>query len=76
MRAVKANRIRKGIYGDLSLKEERQYVRINKTGEVVNNGLRVFYQLAKKVIQKREYHGLLYRVSNKLALNEEQRKAA
>lgn len=50
MNTTKARKLRKRIYGDLSLKIIRRYVRDRKTGAVVNaaDSLRGFYQRAKR----------------------------
>ncbi len=46
MNAKKSKKLRKKVYGDLSLKI-RNYTR-NKDGSVVSTGLRSMYQAAKK----------------------------
>ena len=46
MNAKKSKKLRKQVYGDLSLKI-RNYIR-NKDGSIVNTGLRSMYQAAKK----------------------------
>jgi len=50
MRGKVAKRIRKEVYGDLSLKQKRRYVWVKGMGNVVNDpkSLRAKYQVAKK----------------------------
>lgn len=43
--------LRKEIYGDQSLKQERQYANLG-SGQVVNTGLRIQYQLDKRSYKK------------------------
>ena len=52
MRGVVAKRIRREIYGDQSLKQERKYY-WSAFGTIVNIGLRQRYQDAKKDYKRR-----------------------
>jgi hypothetical protein len=58
MRAIKAKRLRKEIYGDKSTKGVRKYAMVGKT--VVNTGLRAMYRLRKRIAKGGTYSGLLY----------------
>jgi len=43
MRAVKAKRIRRGVYGDLSLRAPRKYAIYKQYGSIINTGPRGLY---------------------------------
>jgi len=47
MRGTKAKRIRREVYGDYSIKEERKYV-VDNHGAVRNTGRRAIYLKRKK----------------------------
>jgi hypothetical protein len=47
MRGTKAKAIRKQVYGDISLKSKRRYMK-DESGSVRNIGIRAAYQNAKK----------------------------
>jgi hypothetical protein len=46
MRAIKAKKLRKQVYGDYSLREEREYKKLS-TGQIVATGRRRIYQKSK-----------------------------
>ncbi len=50
MRAIKAKKIRRAIYGDMSLRQEREYIVDSKSTTIRNRtgSLRALYQLAKR----------------------------
>ena len=50
MRGKKTKRIRKQVYGDMSIREDRLYARHKKDGHTIlmPDSLRVLYQRAKK----------------------------
>lgn len=53
MRGKVAKRIRKEVYGDLSLKQKRKQLRGQKTGHIINDpkSPRAKYQMSKKRYQ-------------------------
>ena len=52
MRGTVAKGLRKAVYGDLSLREERCYARAGRGG-LVNVGERAVYQRAKKIYREK-----------------------